>query len=223
MYPERNLFVFTSEIDGLQNSQLFPEGRLSDIEFAKMKGMKQKHGVRVTKRPENPDDLVSVQHRAQLQQRATRIGTRVTKRDLSRIVHNPNDKDIFFDALPSIPFPRRVYQTRVALGFPIDEHSFPKTTLEDSNVDEANENQENIIKRANFGARVTKKNNFGARVTKKSNFGARVTKKANEGTNFDNRYFRTMIIKRPEFGTRVTKRILGTRLTKRPMFSTRVT
>ena len=185
--------------------------------------MKQKHGVRVTKRPEHPNDLVSIQHRSQLQQRATRIGTRVTKRDLSQIVNDPNDKDIFFDALSSMPFPRRIYQTRVALGYPIDEYSLPTTTLEDSNLGEAIENQDRIIKKANFGARVTKKNYFGARVTKKSNFGARVTKKANEGTNLANRYLRTMIIKRPEFGTRVTKRILGTRLTKRPIFSTRVT
>ena len=193
MYPEINLFVFTLEIDGLRNSLHFPEGRLSDTQFAKMQGMKQKHGVRVTKRPENPDDLVSVQHRAQLQQRATRIGTRVTKRDLSQIVQDPNDKDIFFDALSSMPFPRRVYQTRVGLVFPIDEHSFPKTPLEDSNVEEAIENQDQIIKRANFGARVTKKNNFGARVTKKSNFGARVTKKANEGTNAVKEYPRANI------------------------------
>merc|ERR1712154_589082 len=93
-----------------------------------------------------------------------------------------DNNEVPFDALSNLPY-GRVYQTLVAIRYPIGESFFPTITLGDADsddeIDDEEESVDRLSKKANFGARVTKKNNFGARVTKKNNFGARVTKKAN--------------------------------------------
>ena len=164
-----------------------------------MQGLKQQHGVRVTKKSD--DDFVRVQQRAQRAQRATRIGTRVTKRVPSEILNDKNDDDNLFESMANMPFEGRMYQKPIALRFPTGEILLRSTTLEDANLDEEMEKSadqsDRIGKKSNSGARVTKKNNFGARVTKKNNFGARVTKKANFGAR---------VTKKANFGARVTKK-----------------
>ena len=200
-----------------------------------MIGLKKFLGARVTKRPENAANLELIGASGR---KATRIGTRVTKRHSGPFISSQNDDDVQLDSLSNLPF-GRMYQTRVAIRYPftepVENASFTTPVQ--------NEYMERIRKKAGFGARVTKKGSFGARVTKKDDFGARVTKKAGFGARVTKKYgFGARVTKKGGYGARVTKkggygarvtkkaeidakitRNMGSRMFKRPEFGTRVT
>ena len=188
-----------------------------------MEGFKSLLGDRVTKRPENAVNLELIGASGR---KATRIGTRVTKRQSAKFSPNEKDDDIQFDPLSNWPF-GRMYQTRVAIRYPVGE-SLPTIPLENAYLVENDHTQgdhDRISKKAGFGARVTKKGNFGARVTKKADFGARVTKRAGFGSRVTKKAgFGARVTKKAGFGARVTKKAgFGARVTKKDEMGARVT
>ena len=221
--------------------QRVQDGINQDTQTIKMEGFKNFLGDRFTKRPENAANLELIGASGR---KATRIGTRVTKRSHVQFLTNQKDDDIQFDPLSNLPF-GRMYQTRVAIRYPVGE-SLLSAPLENVYLGENDHTQgdhDRISKKADFGARVTKKGNFGARVTKKADFGARVTKRAGFGSRVTKKAgfgarvtkkggFGARVTKKAGFGARVTKkaemgarvtRNIGARMFKRPEFGTRVT
>ena len=214
----------------------------------KLQNFKRSFGARVTKRPETPANFELMRVRGG---RATRIGTRVTKRGIHQILEKYYDNyDGPSGSLPNLPkLPKRDFrQMQNALDESNDNNEVPFDALSNLPYGRAYQTRvairypigesffptitlgdadsdDDIDNEEESGDRVSKKANFGARVTKKNNFGARVTKRGNFGAR---------VTKKANFGARVTKKsdegsqnpqkiYWGTRLLKRPEFGTRVT